>query len=336
MNVKDLTEAQLREKADECMEGFETVNSLEKQDKLAEAQFYLSEIDRREQAAERKHTRWIERRDLLLEVVIIGLISWEIHSAQAEGKAQLDVLSKLQLSSAATAETLKDVRKAQEATTSAIQPQVALLEKTRGTLAAQLDIGKRQQGLISRQLELQESALAEQQRTPIAELRAFTRTKKVVTGEYRLMQPGPSGYLGYVARVLGDPRLHEIRLTFLVRNIGTAPILNFKPQVRVPTAAFTIKCVDFGPEMHLLAESPDECSTAIDKIPPIEPVQKGTPVASQPLGSMYPDFVFQALVVGPTDKPQFDISVEINADNLRPIYYRIQCMRLSDMSPYAE
>jgi hypothetical protein len=259
MNVQALTEAELRQKAAECMKDFETVTSLEKQDRLAEAQFYLAEIDRRHQAIDRRHSRWIEWRDLLLELLIIGLIGSEIRFARTEGDAQLGVLSKLQTSSEITAQTLKDVRKAQEATTSAIQPQVALLERTRGTLAAQLDIGKRQQGLISRQLELQESALAEQQRTPIAELRAFTRTKKVVTGEYRLMQPGPSGYLGYVARVLGDPRLHEIRLTFLVRNIGTAPILNFKPQVRVPTAAFTINCVDFGPEMHLLGESPDEC-----------------------------------------------------------------------------
>jgi hypothetical protein len=269
---------------------------------------------------------------LLLEVVIIGLISWEIHSAQAEGKAQLDVLSKLQLSSAATAETLKDVRKAQEATTSAIQPQAALLEKTRGTLAAQLDVGKRQQDLISRQLALQEKTIAEQQRKPVVELRVYTVTKKV-PGEYRLIQPGPSNYLGYAPHLLGDPGLHEIRLMFLLRNVGTAPILNFSPRVRVP-GAFTIKCLDFGAETHLFGELPEECSAPVDKIPPIEPMPRETPLPTPQRSS--PDFEFQALVVGPRNVPQFDISVELFGDNLRPIYCRIQCMRLSDMSPYAE
>ena len=148
------------------------------------------------------------------------------------------------------------------------------------------------------------------------------------------MKPGPSSYIGYAPHFLDDPHLQEIRLMFLVRDIGTAPILNFSPHVRVP-AAFKIKCLDFGSEMHLLGESTEECSAPVDKIPPIEPVPRDTPV-STPQQSVYPDFVFQALVVGPRDIPQFDISVELFGDNLRPIFYRIQCMRLSDMSPYTE
>lgn len=334
MNVDKLSVEELRYRSSQCTKDIEFLTPSEKQDRLSEAKFFFAEIDRREQAEERKHTRRIERRDLILELAIIALISYEIYAAHSEGRAQLDAFNKLQTSSDITAQTLKGVREAQDRTTGAIQPQAALLARTRDTLANQLDVAKRQQTLISRQLTIQESIIAAQQRRPVVELRAYTLTKKV-HGEYRLMQPGVSSYLGYAPHVLDNQREHEIRFTFLIRNVGTAPILNISPHLRVP-GPLKIKCIDFGSEMHLLGETMEECSPPIAEFPPVEPVGKETavPTPQQSIGTA--DFVFQAVVVGPTNKPQFDISVEVSGDNLRPIYYRIQCMRLNDMSPYVE
>lgn len=334
MNIQDLTESELRQRANDCMSGFEGASSSEKQDRLAEAQFCLAELERRDQAAERKHTRWIEPRDLVLELVIIFLISWEIRFAHTEGKAQLEVLNNLQTSSAATAEVLKDVRKSQASATSAIQSQLGLSEKTRDTLRTQLDVTKREQALVSRQLAIQQNALAKQRRAPVVELRAYHKTPKKIGGEYKLIPPGAASLLGYPARSLDDGRSQEITMIFLVRNIGTAPILNLSPHVRAP-GTFKIKCLGFSGLLSLSGELPEECSAPIAKIPPIEPIPKESPVPTPQRGPG-PDFVFQAVLVGPRDTPQFDISVELFADNLQPIYYRIQYMPWLEFSPYAE
>jgi hypothetical protein len=128
-----------------------------------------------------------------------------------------------------------------------------------------------------------------------------------------------------------------VSLIFLVRNVGTAPILGLKPELRFPAGGdFTLKCLEYGPEMHLLGETPDKCSAPVEKIPPINPVPSGMRVPTAQEGGGLPDFVISAVVTAPSDIPQFDISVELLVDNLPPIYYRIQCMRWADMSPYAE
>ena len=46
--------------------------------RLIEAQFYMQELDRRDEDKERQHSRRIEKRDLLLEVWVIALICGEI------------------------------------------------------------------------------------------------------------------------------------------------------------------------------------------------------------------------------------------------------------------
>lgn len=328
MNIEKLSNAELRRKANECLSNIENEGLPEKQSHIAEAQFCLSEIERRQHSIARKEDARIGQRDYLLEIAVIILIGFEIVLSGVEiyfeydgGIQEMQALGSLRDSSAAIA--------------SGIRPQIALLEKTQNTLDAQLIVAQKQQRFISRQLQLQEEAIAEKQRAPIVELRAYTKTPKNIGGEYRLLTPGVSGLLGYAARSLDDGRSQEIRLVFLVRNVGTAPLLNFRPQVRLPSSAFSMKCLDFGPETHLLGESPEECSAPIAKLPPIKPVSKETPV-STPQTSIYPDFVFQVLVVGPINVPQFDVWVALDADNLDTIYHRIQFMPYTSMSPYAE
>jgi hypothetical protein len=68
--VHKMTESQLRKKADDCLKDFEQESDMTKEHHVAQAQFYLSEIARRERAQERKDNAWIARRDLYLEIAV--------------------------------------------------------------------------------------------------------------------------------------------------------------------------------------------------------------------------------------------------------------------------
>jgi hypothetical protein len=77
---------------------------------LLEAQFYMSELnrqqgelDRQENERERKHVRWVERRDFVLEMVVIVLIGVEIVVGMYEGNAQAKTLQAVQASAKQTA-----------------------------------------------------------------------------------------------------------------------------------------------------------------------------------------------------------------------------------------
>jgi hypothetical protein len=87
----------LKEKANDCFRKYYDPNTggLDKPALLLEAQFYMSEMDRR-------HQTWISWRDLILEIAVIVLIGIEIWL----GSKQDAVLNQLQSSTAATASTL--------------------------------------------------------------------------------------------------------------------------------------------------------------------------------------------------------------------------------------
>jgi hypothetical protein len=93
---KKKTEEQLRDMADDCFARLDSVQVTEKPGLLLQAQFYLSEIDKR-------HDEKIGRRDLILELIIIALIVGELVVGFVEGNNQATILSNLQKSSAATA-----------------------------------------------------------------------------------------------------------------------------------------------------------------------------------------------------------------------------------------
>jgi len=123
MRIEDLSnmsESELRTRASECLEKFGESNTslMEEEHSAATAQFYLAEIERRKQAQERIDGGRIAKRDFWLEVSVIGLIGAELVIAlmsYREGNKQMEVLDKLNQSSAATAGTLTAVRQAQEA-----------------------------------------------------------------------------------------------------------------------------------------------------------------------------------------------------------------------------
>jgi hypothetical protein len=123
MNLEELstmTDNELHARASAHLENMdsEAGDDVEKQRHLSQAQFYLSELDRREQASERSDSKRIARRDFWLEITVIVLIGAELVIAlmgYREGDRQIAILGKLNQSSAATAATLTAVREAQEA-----------------------------------------------------------------------------------------------------------------------------------------------------------------------------------------------------------------------------
>ena len=109
---------------DECQTTFMTGDT--RAAVLLEAQFYMSEIDRR-------HDSWISLRDLLLEIVVIALIGGEIglavEASRDEDKLmdkQNAVLEHLKDSSSATAATLQSLQLTTENMDRAAQRQLSI------------------------------------------------------------------------------------------------------------------------------------------------------------------------------------------------------------------
>jgi hypothetical protein len=143
-SLKQLSDDELRAKADECMArasaggnffsrpkplGFQIpdmINDAEKTKLLLEAQSYLSEIDRREDAK-------VSTRDFGLEVAVIGLIVlevlvdfWGLHKEAMEFDRQQAVLINLEKSSEATANTMVALQKTMDTMNAGIQNQLSL------------------------------------------------------------------------------------------------------------------------------------------------------------------------------------------------------------------
>ena|SRR2546427_9734771 len=89
------TKADLVNKANECFATAAAAGNLNKPAALLEAQFYVGEIDRRDQNR-------ISRSDFWLEIIVISLIGLEIVFGYFQGR----VLDRLEQSASATAKTL--------------------------------------------------------------------------------------------------------------------------------------------------------------------------------------------------------------------------------------
>jgi hypothetical protein len=124
MNIDELSrlsEDELRSRANGVLRSFEDEGPVSREQHIAEAQFYLAEIERRRQAHERVESARIARRDFRMELCVIVLIGAElvlaiiaIYLGGKEGDKQLDVLDKLNKNGALTTVALNAVHQAQE------------------------------------------------------------------------------------------------------------------------------------------------------------------------------------------------------------------------------
>ena len=110
------SEKDLRNLVNECFTKAETAGGLDKPNHHREAEFYMSEIERRKQGRANTLNFW-------MELIVIALILGEAVIAYWEGNKQAEVLTALQNSFAATAATLTSLQGTTEAMNAAIQRQ---------------------------------------------------------------------------------------------------------------------------------------------------------------------------------------------------------------------
>jgi hypothetical protein len=112
-----------------------------------------------------------EHRDLILELVIVGLIGWEIYIAIHGGSQQFEVLKNLQASSAETARTLGFLRTQQQqslvAQEKSQQEALGTQQKTLTTIGSMNSAMQNQLKLLRKD---QQARLAEQAKKPILQL----------------------------------------------------------------------------------------------------------------------------------------------------------------------
>jgi len=98
--IENLSRKELRQRADDAFAKADEKGL----SYLMEAQFYMRELEHR-------HDSWVSIRDLILEIVVIGLILAEIVEGNAQAKliaAQTQILQNLQNSTKSTADSLAE------------------------------------------------------------------------------------------------------------------------------------------------------------------------------------------------------------------------------------
>jgi hypothetical protein len=164
---ESLTKKQLREKANECFVQLYTAGTLDKAGILAEAQFYLREIDRR-------YESWISLRDLVLEIVVIVLIGLELYFGITEGNKQAMILNQMNTSTTATATAMGNLLTAQQNSlteqTKSLDSLKQMNDKLQTSLQKTSDMAVAVQTQLKILQEEQTSRLAEQAKKPKLEL----------------------------------------------------------------------------------------------------------------------------------------------------------------------
>jgi hypothetical protein len=127
--IDKMSRKQLKQAVLDCYEYAPEADPIDRLAILQEAQFYSRELERRSDS-------WTSRRDLLLEIAVIGLIGWEIwlgyrsESLQSEAsEKELKVLSNLQTSSDNTASILQSLKSTTDTMNAAIQDEASLNHK---------------------------------------------------------------------------------------------------------------------------------------------------------------------------------------------------------------
>jgi hypothetical protein len=124
--IDKLTKTELKQAVADCFEYGPETSPVDRLAILQEAEFYTRELDRRSDS-------WVAFRDLILEIVVIGLIGWEIYMGYrqaadhaAEFGQQQQIFQNLESSSKATANTMTALEATTETMNGALQKQLTL------------------------------------------------------------------------------------------------------------------------------------------------------------------------------------------------------------------
>jgi len=124
--IDNMTRTQLKLAIKGCFEYAPEANPVDRLAVLQEAQFYSRELESRRDS-------WVSIRDFILEIVVIGLIGWEIHMNYRAERLQSQnfekeqaVFTNLQASSAGTASTLITLQETSKQMNEAVQKELAV------------------------------------------------------------------------------------------------------------------------------------------------------------------------------------------------------------------
>jgi len=333
MKVTELdakTDEQLRQLADESFASMEERGTAESLQHLQTAQFYLSLLNRR-------HDDRIAARDLRLEIIVIVLIALEIVFGLIEGSKQAGILSNMQTSTAATAGTLQLQGKIFDTINSNTAKTVEAMEKLQEaqdnslkTSNASLRANKQIAETLTNQLKIlkveQDARLEQQSRRPVLEVTTVTWELGVGRRAVRLESgKGPAAAVARVSRTNGTT---EIILYFSLRNVGTSPAINVTVKPRT-SSKVQIKCVESGMQLAATNWSYRPCEQQSGTIPPIYPRPSARTEGEASyiipgFDDQYDAMVAVVLVV-PLDTPSFDVELVVNAEQIIPLVYRLQC-----------
>jgi hypothetical protein len=110
--INKLSSKELARRAKEALDSYIEKRGLDHHALLVDAQFYLGELQSRKERRSR-------RIDIFLELIIIGMIGWEIH----EGNKQATTLQQMAGNAATTADVLKIVQTTMQSMNETIQAQ---------------------------------------------------------------------------------------------------------------------------------------------------------------------------------------------------------------------
>ncbi len=174
---QNATADQLRTKANDSFAKADQSGSLDRPGFFMEAQFYLAEIERREQQRERAESAKIARRDFWMEVSVIVLIGVEIvlaliglDAGSREAAKQISALNSLNQSTATTASNISKLTAAQ---TDLITTQ----KNTVDALQSQVEILREQQ----------KQRLAELTTQPLLQIRSYRREITLTSAKYQIV-----------------------------------------------------------------------------------------------------------------------------------------------------
>ena len=342
---KNLSDDELRQKANECLAVVDDkFQGALHTAHLLQAQLYMNEINRRNdekiatrdgQMAERSHKmeKWVVV--LILGEIVLSLcgivIGWR------EGNQQVAVLEEMKKSTAATAVTLQTqgtifdtINSNTAKTVEAVQKLQEAQDNSLKTSNASLRANKQIAETLTNQLKIlkveQDARLEQQSRRPVLELTTVTWEPGIGNRPVRLESGKMPGAAGVRAgRTSGTS---EAILYFSLRNIGTSPAINVTVKPRT-SSKVQVKCVESGVLLAATNWSYTPCQDQFGIIPPIYP----RPSARAEVEANYviPEFDDQydamvAVVVNvPLDVPSFDMELVVNAEQIIPLVYRLQC-----------
>ena len=257
---------------------------------------------------------WITLLEIFLELVIIAMIAWEIH----EGNKQYHLLETMNANAAATVAAMGKLQQAQDNSLKTSNDSLRANQQIAGTLTNQLKILKIEQ----------DARLEQQNRRPILELTTVTWEPGVGSKPVRVESGKmPAAGVVRVGRTMGTD---EVTLYFALRNVGTSPAINATVKPRTSSKVQT-KCVESGVQ---LAATPNfsytPCEQPSGTIPPIYPRPGNRTVPDT--GWVIPGFDDQydamvaVVVVVPLDIRSFDVELVVNAEQVIPLVYRLQCL----------